>query len=137
MLLLDNAALALAPLIVLVQVAQLDTEWRAVRFTLLGVSILVYAARLGVTQLSAKQDRRHIATAQPGNGFRRERNRDCGCERPAHLCECRIRPDAGTRECGIYRGVGRGRKFTRPKMSSKWKKRFANRCARPESGMDQ
>jgi len=49
-LLLDNAALALAPLIVLVQVAQLDTEWRAVRFTLLGVSILVYAARLGVTQ---------------------------------------------------------------------------------------
>jgi len=49
-LLLDNAALALAPLIVLVQVAQLDTEWRAVRFTLLGVSILCYAARLGVTQ---------------------------------------------------------------------------------------
>jgi PAS domain S-box-containing protein len=49
-LLLDNAALALAPLIVLVQVAQLDTEWRAIRFTLLGVSILVYAARLGITQ---------------------------------------------------------------------------------------
>jgi len=49
-LLLDNAALALAPLIVLLQVAQLDMEWRTVRFTLLGVSILVYAARLGVTQ---------------------------------------------------------------------------------------
>jgi PAS domain S-box-containing protein len=48
--LLDNAALALAPLIVLLQVAQLDAEWRAVRFTLLGVSILCYAARLGVTQ---------------------------------------------------------------------------------------
>jgi PAS domain S-box-containing protein len=49
-LLLDNATLALAPMIVLLQVAQLETEWRAVRFTLLGVSILCYAARLGVTQ---------------------------------------------------------------------------------------
>jgi PAS domain S-box-containing protein len=49
-LLLDNATLALAPLIVLLQVAQLDAEWRAVRFTLLGVSIVCYAARLGVTQ---------------------------------------------------------------------------------------
>jgi PAS domain S-box-containing protein len=49
-LLLDNATLALAPLIVLLQVAQLGKEWHAVRFTLLGVSILCYAARLGVTQ---------------------------------------------------------------------------------------
>jgi two-component system cell cycle sensor histidine kinase/response regulator CckA len=49
-LLLDNATLALAPLIVLLQVAQFGTEWRALRFTLLGVSILCYAARLGVTQ---------------------------------------------------------------------------------------
>jgi PAS domain S-box-containing protein len=49
-LLLDNATLALAPLIVLLQVAQLGSEWRAVRFTLLGVSILCYAVRLGVTQ---------------------------------------------------------------------------------------
>ena len=54
-LLLDNATLALAPLIVLLQVAQLDSEWRAVRFTLLGVSILCYAARLGITQ--ARQNR--------------------------------------------------------------------------------
>jgi len=38
------------PLIVLLQVAQLGTEWQAVRFTLLGVSILCYAARLGLTQ---------------------------------------------------------------------------------------
>jgi two-component system cell cycle sensor histidine kinase/response regulator CckA len=49
-LLLDNSTLALAPLIVLLQVAQLGTEWRALRFTLLGVSIVCYAARLGVTQ---------------------------------------------------------------------------------------
>ena len=47
---LDNATLALAPLIVLLQVAQLGNEWRAMRFTLLGVSILCYAARLGITQ---------------------------------------------------------------------------------------
>jgi PAS domain S-box-containing protein len=47
---LDNATLALAPLIVLLQVAQLGNEWRAIRFTLLGVSIVCYAARLGITQ---------------------------------------------------------------------------------------
>jgi PAS domain S-box-containing protein len=49
-LLFTNATLALAPLIVLLQVAQLGTEWRALRFTLLGVSIVCYAARLGLTQ---------------------------------------------------------------------------------------
>jgi PAS domain S-box-containing protein len=49
-LVLDNATLALAPLIVLLQVAQLGAGWRAVRFTLLGVSILCYAVRLGVMQ---------------------------------------------------------------------------------------
>jgi len=54
-LLLDNATLALAPLIVLLQVAQLGTEWRAVRFTLLGVSIVCYAVRLGVTQYRQNQ----------------------------------------------------------------------------------
>ncbi|HEY4819082.1 MAG TPA: PAS domain S-box protein [Candidatus Acidoferrum sp.] len=49
-LVMDNSTLALGPLIVLLQVAELGTEWRAVRFTLLGVSIVCYAARLGVTQ---------------------------------------------------------------------------------------
>ena len=49
-LLLDNATLAAAPLIVLLQVAQRGTEWGTVRFTLLGVSILCYAMRLGLTQ---------------------------------------------------------------------------------------
>jgi PAS domain S-box-containing protein len=49
-LVLMNATLALAPLIVLLQVAELETEWRTVRFTLLGVSIACYAARLGITQ---------------------------------------------------------------------------------------
>src|SRR5712664_2188424 len=54
-LLLDNYTLALAPLIVLLQVAQLGTEWRVVRFALLGISIVCYAARLGVTQYRRSQ----------------------------------------------------------------------------------
>ena len=54
-LVLDNSTLALAPLIVLLQVAQLGNEWRAVRFTLLGVSIVCYAARLGVTQFRQRR----------------------------------------------------------------------------------
>ena len=54
-LLLDNSTMALAPLIVLLQVAQPQTDWRAVRFTLLGVSIVCYAARLGVTQYRQNQ----------------------------------------------------------------------------------
>src|SRR5256884_2336370 len=41
-LLVTNGTLALAPLIILFQVAQLEQEWRLLRFTLLGVSILCY-----------------------------------------------------------------------------------------------
>jgi PAS domain S-box-containing protein len=47
---LRNVMLAVAPLIVLVVVAQLGVEWRRMGFLLLGVSILCYAARLGVSQ---------------------------------------------------------------------------------------
>jgi PAS domain S-box-containing protein len=49
-LLVTNATFALAPLIVLLQVSQLGSEWRVLRFSLLGVSILCYAARLGISQ---------------------------------------------------------------------------------------
>ena len=49
-LLLTNAGLAVAPLIVLLQVAQFGSPWRLVSFSLLGVSILCYAARLGLSQ---------------------------------------------------------------------------------------
>jgi len=49
-LLVTNGTLALAPLIILFQVAQLEQEWRLLRFTLLGVSILCYAARLTISQ---------------------------------------------------------------------------------------
>ncbi len=49
-LLLTNATFAVAPLVVLLQIAQLDSEWRAVRFSLLGISIVCCAARLGISQ---------------------------------------------------------------------------------------
>jgi PAS domain S-box-containing protein len=45
-----SAMLALAPLIVLMVVAQLGPEWRGWGFLLLGVSITCYAAQLGVSQ---------------------------------------------------------------------------------------
>jgi PAS domain S-box-containing protein len=48
--LLTNATFAAAPLIVLVQVAQLGSEGRLVRFSLLALSIVCYAARLGISQ---------------------------------------------------------------------------------------
>ena len=49
-LVLTNTTFALAPLIVLWQVSQLGAEWRVLRFSLLGVSIVCYAARLGISQ---------------------------------------------------------------------------------------
>ena len=49
-LMLTNATFALAPLIVLLQVAEMGTEFRALRFSLLGVSIVCYAARFGISQ---------------------------------------------------------------------------------------
>jgi PAS domain S-box-containing protein len=48
-LMLTNATLVLAPLIVLLQVSQLESEWRVIRFSLLGVSIVCFAARLGIS----------------------------------------------------------------------------------------
>ncbi|MGB9463723.1 MAG: PAS domain S-box protein, partial [Candidatus Acidiferrum sp.] len=47
--LLTNAIFVLAPLIVLVQVAQFPSEWRVLRFSLLGVSILCFAMRIGIS----------------------------------------------------------------------------------------
>ena len=49
-LLVSNGTLALGPLIILFQVAQLEQEWRLLRFSLLGVSILCYAARLAISE---------------------------------------------------------------------------------------
>jgi len=49
-LIVTNATFALAPLIILWQVSQLGPEWRLLRFSLLGVSIVCFAARLGISQ---------------------------------------------------------------------------------------
>ncbi|HKV24904.1 MAG TPA: PAS domain S-box protein [Candidatus Acidoferrum sp.] len=46
---LNNAMFAIAPLIVLVEVAQFPSEWQVLRFSLLGVSILCFAVRLGIS----------------------------------------------------------------------------------------
>jgi PAS domain S-box-containing protein len=45
-----NVMLALAPLIVLVLVSQLGSEWRLTGLTLMSVSIICYATRLGLTE---------------------------------------------------------------------------------------
>jgi PAS domain S-box-containing protein len=62
-LLMNNVTYALAPLIVLVQVAELPIEWRVLRYSLLAVSIICYAVRLCVSQLresrSGEIARRH------------------------------------------------------------------------------
>jgi PAS domain S-box-containing protein len=52
---MKHVMLALAPLIVLVVVAQLGPEWRMLGFGLLGVSISCYAARLGISEYRKAQ----------------------------------------------------------------------------------
>ena len=47
---LTNSIFALAPLIVLLQVAEMGAEFRVLGFSLLGVSIVCYAARFGISQ---------------------------------------------------------------------------------------
>jgi PAS domain S-box-containing protein len=50
-LILANATFALAPLIVLLQVTQLGSQLSLLRYSLLGVSILCFASRLGISEL--------------------------------------------------------------------------------------
>src|SRR5437660_12137428 len=59
---LTNATFALAPLIILWQVAQLEAEWRLLRFSLLGVSILCYAVRLGISQFRETKSANAVQT---------------------------------------------------------------------------
>src|SRR5207248_8306509 len=61
-LMLTNATYALAPLIILWQVAQLEAEWRLLRFSLLGVSILCYAARLSISQFRETKSANAVQT---------------------------------------------------------------------------
>jgi PAS domain S-box-containing protein len=61
-LMVTNATFALAPLIILWQVAQLGGEWRVLRFSLLGVSIVCYAARLGISQFRESKSANALQT---------------------------------------------------------------------------
>jgi PAS domain S-box-containing protein len=61
-LMLTNATFALAPLIILWQVSQLGGEWRVLRFSLLGVSIVCYVARLGISQFREAKSANAVQT---------------------------------------------------------------------------
>jgi PAS domain S-box-containing protein len=61
-LMLTNATFALAPLIILWQVSQLEAEWRLLRFSLLGVSIVCYAARLAISQFHEAKSANAVET---------------------------------------------------------------------------
>src|SRR5262249_8386313 len=56
----SNLMLALAPLTVLILVAQLGREWRLIGCALLSISLLCYAARLGVTEFRHAQSTKMI-----------------------------------------------------------------------------
>jgi PAS domain S-box-containing protein len=54
-LILKNGMFVVAPLIVVVQVAQFPSEWKTLRFSLLGLSILCFAMRLGMSAFRETQ----------------------------------------------------------------------------------
>jgi PAS domain S-box-containing protein len=54
--LVNNAMFFFAPMIILLQVAQLGPGLRAIRFTVLGISFSCYAVRIGLTQYRQQQD---------------------------------------------------------------------------------
>ena len=55
-----NAAYALVPIVVLIQIAGLGPEWRFTQYALLGASILCYAARLGISQYRFENANRQL-----------------------------------------------------------------------------
>jgi PAS domain S-box-containing protein len=61
-LMLTNTTFALAPLIILWQVSQLEAQWRLLRFSLLGVSIVCYAARLAISQFHEAKSANAVQT---------------------------------------------------------------------------
>ena len=54
--LVNNAMFFFAPMVILLQVAQLGPGLRVVRFTMLGISFSCYAVRIGLTQYRQQQD---------------------------------------------------------------------------------
>jgi PAS domain S-box-containing protein len=61
-LLITNGTLTLAPLIILFEVSQLQAQWRLLRFSLLGVSIICYAARLAISQHREAKSANEVTT---------------------------------------------------------------------------
>ena len=61
-LLVTNGTLMLAPLIILFQVSQLPAEGRLLRFSLLAVSIICFAARLGISQYHEARSANDVMT---------------------------------------------------------------------------
>ena len=54
--LVNNGMFFFAPMVILIQVAQLGPGLRGIRFTLLGLSFSCYAVRIGLTQYRQQQD---------------------------------------------------------------------------------
>jgi two-component system cell cycle sensor histidine kinase/response regulator CckA len=73
-LILTNGMFAFSPLIILFQVAQIGPGWKAIRFTLLGVSFVCYALRIGLSQHRQLEDgetvrRQSLAMDTSSNGM--------------------------------------------------------------------
>src|SRR5271166_3558855 len=54
-LLITNGMFLFAPMVILIQVAQPGSDLRGLRFTILGISFICYAARIGLTQFRQQQ----------------------------------------------------------------------------------
>jgi two-component system, cell cycle sensor histidine kinase and response regulator CckA len=54
--LINNGLFFFAPLVILFQVAQLGPGWKTIRYTLLGISLICYAVRVGLTQYRQQKD---------------------------------------------------------------------------------
>jgi len=67
--LLDNTIFALAPLIVLLEASQLGAGWGRLTFSLLGISILCFAARLALSEF---RESRSAASAHQAHQDRQE-----------------------------------------------------------------
>jgi PAS domain S-box-containing protein len=73
-LILTNGMFAFSPLIILFQVAQIGPGWKLIRLTLLGVSFVCYALRIGLTQHRQLKDgetvrRQSLAMDTSSNGM--------------------------------------------------------------------
>jgi len=85
----------------------------------------------------AEQDRRHAATRHNrAMGLGGERNRDRGCEGPAHLWNAAFAQMLDTRVRNLW-WAGRGCKAYAPQDVERVEKEIRESLRRPESGMEQ